>query len=74
MSADHDLRTKITDEAWCWLSAVARVTGKEITEIARDILHEKALQQIHVASVTHNLLIAQGVKGIVGDSHGRGAS
>ena len=73
MSAElHDLRTKITDEAWCWLSAVARVTGREISEIARDILHEKALQQIQVASVTHNLLLAQGARGIVGDQQGRG--
>ena len=70
-----DFRGRITPEADCALEAMSRASGKERQEIAREVLHEWALRQIHAASVMHRLLLAEGLKGIDGGIAGHaGAS
>jgi hypothetical protein len=65
-----DFRGRITPESDCVLEAEARSTGKERQEIVRDILHAWALERIHGATVLHNLLRAEGLKGIDGGVSG----
>lgn len=76
MSAElKDFRARITPEADCALEAMSRATAKDRQEIARDVLHEWALLQIHAASVMHRLLLAEGLSGIDGGIAGHaGAS
>lgn len=70
-----DYRGRITPETDCVLEAEARTTGKERQEIVREILHAWAIERIHSATVLHNLLRAEGLKGIVGGVSGNaGAS
>jgi hypothetical protein len=65
-----DFRGRITPETDCVLEAEARSTGKERQEIVREILHAWAMERIHGASVLHNLLRAEGLKGIDGGVSG----
>lgn len=53
MSSDlFDLkRLKVTSETRAWLQAKAMRTGKSQQEIAREALHEKALQELDDARV-----------------------
>lgn len=65
MSAElKDYRGRITTETDCALEAISRATGQERQEIARQVLHEWALRQIHAASVMHRLLLSEGLSGI----------
>lgn len=65
MSAElQDFRAKITSETHCALEAVSRSSGRDRSEIAREILHKWALEQIHGATVLHKLLQAEGLSGI----------
>lgn len=66
-----DYRGRITPETDAVLEGLARATGKDRQEIARDVLHEWALRQIHAASVTHRLLQAEGLAGIDGGAGGK---
>lgn len=66
-----DYRGRITPETDCVLESEARSTGKERQEIVREILHAWALERIHGATVLHNLLRAEGLKGIDGGMQGR---
>ena len=59
-----DFRGKITVEADTVLEALNRATGRDKSEIARDVLHKWAVDQIHAASVMHRLLEAEGLPGI----------
>lgn len=61
-----DYRGRITAETDCVLEAEARSTGKDRQEIVREILHAWALSRIHGATVLHNLLRAEGLRGIDG--------
>ncbi|WP_428419214.1 hypothetical protein [Methylibium sp.] len=65
-----DFRGKLTPETDCVLSAESQSTGKERQEIVREILHAWALERIHGANVLHNLLRAEGLRGIVGGASG----
>jgi hypothetical protein len=60
-----DFRGRITPEADAVLEGISRATGQDRQEIARAVLHEWAQRQIHAASVTHRLLQAEGLAGIV---------
>lgn len=67
MSLDlKDLRLKITPETDCVLRARARSTGKDINEIAREVLHEWAGGEIHAAKVMVGLLNSEGLSGASG--------
>lgn len=56
MSAElRDLRAKVTVETDCVLEAVVRATGKDRSELVREVLHAWALTRIH----EHTLLQAQ---------------
>lgn len=71
MSTDlHDYRGKITPEAHCALEAAARTSGRDRQEIAREVLHEWAMKQIHAANVMDKLLQAEGLAGIAGGVRG----
>lgn len=59
-----DFRGKVTAETDAVLEALNRATGKDKSEIARDVLHRWASDQIHAASVMHKLLQAEGLPGI----------
>lgn len=68
MSLDlHDQRIKLTPEAHCALGAEMRVTGKDRSEICREILHEWAMKKIHAARLTMHLLECEGIVGHKGD-------
>jgi hypothetical protein len=55
----HDLfdleRLKITRETRAWLQGVAHKTGRSQQEIARDALHDRAIDEFEAARVLHNL-------------------
>ena len=59
-----DFRGKVTAETDAVLEALNRTTGKDKSEIAREVLHKWASDQIHAASVRHRLLQAEGLPGI----------
>lgn len=59
----RDLRAKVTAETHCALEAEALVTGRDRSEIVREILHEWALGQMEKATVLDRLLRAEGVAG-----------
>jgi len=61
-----DFRGKITPETDAVLEAINRTTGKDKSEIAREILHKWASDQIDVASVLDTLLRREGIAGIGG--------
>jgi hypothetical protein len=58
-----DFRGKITAEADCVLEAMNRVSGKDRSEIVRDILHDWALSKIDEHKVMGKLLRAEGLAG-----------
>lgn len=65
-----DYRGRITPETDAVLEGISRATGQDRQEIARDVLHQWAVRQIHAASVTHRLLQAEGLPGIDGGTSG----
>lgn len=71
-----DFRGKITAEADCVLEALNRVSGKDRSEIVRDILHDWALSKIDENKVMAKLLRAEGLagedEGIAGSGTARG--
>ncbi len=72
MSADlKDLRAKITPETWCWLEALHRATGKEQSEIVRDVLHDWASKHLDASSIAGRLLYGEGLAGKNGERRGR---
>ena len=66
----RDFRGKITIEAHCVLEAENRVTGEDKSEIVRKILHDWAIQKLHVARVTDSLLRSEGEPGIADGAAG----
>lgn len=62
MSADlRDLRAKITVESDAALDVVSRVTGKDRSEIVRDIIHRWALEQVSISTLLAARLKAEGM-------------
>lgn len=56
-----DFRGKITTETHVALEALHRATGMERQEIARDVLHRWASEQLYAATVMQKLAAAEGV-------------
>ena len=57
--ADH--RTKITVETEAVLEAAHKATGRDMSAITREVLHQWALKEIHAASVLHTILSREGL-------------
>ncbi len=56
-----DLRAKVTPEADAVLEAVQRATGKDKSEVGRDVLHKWEMNEIHAASVLQSILQREGL-------------
>lgn len=52
-----DLRAKITVETDAVLEAIHRTTGKDKSEIIRDVLHKWAAAEIHASNVLTQILL-----------------
>lgn len=59
----RDVHTKVNVETDALIDAIARVTNKERAEIARDVLHRWASEQLAIHSLTAKRLEAEGVPG-----------
>jgi predicted MarR family transcription regulator len=57
----RDLRAKVTVEADAALDAASRATGRDRSEIVRDVLHAWALDEIHKATLLLRKLKAEGI-------------
>jgi hypothetical protein len=72
VSADlKDLRAKVSTQTWCYLEAEARATGREQSELVREILGTWAAQRHHAASVAQRLLASEGEPGITRGTSGK---
>lgn len=58
-----DLRAKITAESDAVLEAVQRATGRDKSEVVRDVLHKWAMTEIHASNVLHSILAREGLVG-----------
>lgn len=71
MSADlKDFRGKITPLAWSWLEAEHRTTGRDQSEIVRDLIHEWALLKASAAIEAKRLMEAEGIGGNIREPQG----
>lgn len=71
MSAElRDFRGKITDLAWAYLEAEHRISGKDQSEIAREILHEWAELKHRAAIEAQKILAAEGTSWNAGEPQG----
>lgn len=67
----RDLRAKVTVEADAALDAASRASGKDRSEIVRDVLHEWALSEIAKATVLLRRLEVEGIGGTGSGKRGR---
>lgn len=65
-----DARLKMTHETNAVLEALSRTSGRDRSELMRDVLHDWALNKIHEANVLAGLLKSQGLTGIEGGVSG----
>lgn len=59
-----DLRAKITPRTWCFLESESRATGKDISELVREILTDWSDVRLHAHMEAQKLLAAEGEPGI----------
>lgn len=69
-----DFRGRITREADAALDALSRNSGRDKTEIVREILHSWALEKINEANLLDQALTVAGFEGIRVDRRGRSRS
>lgn len=67
-----DLRAKVTPEADAVLEAIQRSTGKDKSEVVRDVLHSWAMKEIHASNVLHSILQREGIAGAAQGIAGKG--
>ena len=65
-----DLRGKITHETDAVLDAVSKASGRDRSEIVRDVLALWASQKIHEANMLQRALQREGLRGIDGGMAG----
>lgn len=71
MAADlKDFRGKLTALGYCWLEAEHRATGKDQSEIVRDLVHEWASLKSMAAIEAQKLMEAEGIAGNVRERKG----
>jgi len=58
-----DFRGKVTPETWCAIEAEHRTSGRDHSDIVREVLHAWAERKIENAKVMHRLLEAEGIGG-----------
>ena len=58
-----DLRAKVTPETDAVLEAVQRATGRDKSEVVREVLHQWASKEIHASTVLHSILRREGLGG-----------
>lgn len=64
MSAElRDFRGKITELAWCWLEAEHRETGRDQSEIVRELLHDWAESRHRTSIEARKLMQPEGTTG-----------
>lgn len=63
----RDVRSKVPAETWCVIEAEHRATGRDHSEIVRDVLHSWASQRLHASSVLQRLLAVEGIGGKPGE-------
>lgn len=56
-----DFRGKITPETDAVLEAMNHASGRDKSEIAREVLHRWALEQIHAASLITRFVKGEGI-------------
>lgn len=61
-----DFRGKITHQTDAVLQALQQATGRERSEIVRDVLDEWAAAKVHEASLIDRHLKREGLRGIAG--------
>ncbi|MGH9644178.1 MAG: hypothetical protein ACRD3Q_17370 [Terriglobales bacterium] len=66
-----DFRGKITFETDVALEAEARMTGRDRSDIAREILHSWAAKKLHAATVLTDLALSKGIEGSGGAARGK---
>lgn len=66
-----DFRGKITHETDAVLEALHQATGRDRSEIVRDVLAQWADAKIHEASLIDQRLRREGLRGIAGGAAGR---
>lgn len=59
----RDLRAKITPEADQLLEAVSRASGRDKSEIVRDLLHDWSTQKLHEARLILRFALREGTDG-----------
>lgn len=57
----RDLRAKVSVETDAVLDSTSRVTGRDRSEIVRDVLHKWAIEQIELSTVIQARLKAEGI-------------
>lgn len=56
-----DLRCKVTPAADALLETLHRTTGRDKSEIARDVLHKWAEKEIHASMLLYGELASKGI-------------
>ena len=67
----QDHRTKITVETEAVLEAAHKATGRDMSAITREVLHQWAMKEIHAASVLHGILSREGLVAAAKGSEGK---
>lgn len=59
----RDLRAKITTRTWCFLESESRATGRDISELVREILSDWSEVRLHAYIEARKLMASEGDAG-----------